>query len=294
MKKIFQSLKTINLALGFLSILLFLFDAFVFFRLQPKMESFEQLTRFEQPLFTIVGFGLLILLVFYLLSCLQLIRFIKQMETIKPAHVILIVASVIALLIVFADVALLSDIHKQFRHGLNQPEWLLVYPLMAYQFLVAIILLFFNFSGKWHTSSTETIARDINVFLIVQYVGAIFSLMGLTLMSLGFFFSKSWNFSIHTLISGVIFLLPYGLALTYWVITKIREKDRQWFDEKQQHDLGKSALLTLIGVTFLMIILFLFNLKNLTGVISLNWFPFYLFGVLFVFSCGNLFYSSRG
>ena len=250
MKKIFQSLKTINLALGFLSILLFLFDAFVFFRLQPKMEAFEQLTRFELPLFTIVGFGLLILLVFYLLSCLQLIRFIKQMETIKAAHVILLVVSVIALLIVFADVALLSDIHKQFRLGLDQPEWLLVYPLMVYQFLVAIILLFLNFSGKWNISSTEPIARDNNVFLIVQYVGAICSLMGLTLMGLGFCYSKSWNFTIHTLISGVIFLLPYGLALTYWVITKIREKDRQWFDEKQQHDLGKSALLTLIGVTF--------------------------------------------
>ena len=294
MKKIFQSLRIINLVLGFLSILLFLFDAFVFFRLQPKMETFEQLTRFEQPLFTIVGFGLLIQLGFYLFSCLQLIRFIKQLETIKLAHVILLIVSVIALLIVFADVALLSDIHKQFRHGFDQPEWLLVYPLMAYQFLVAIILLFLNFSGKWNVNSKEPIARDINVFLIVQYVGAITSLMGLTLMSLGFFYSKSWNFTIHTLISGIILLLPYGLALTYWFITKIQEKDRQWFDEKQRQDLGRSALLTLIVVTFLMIALFLFNLKNLTGVISLNWFPFYLFGMLFVFSCGNLYYSSRG
>jgi hypothetical protein len=294
MKKILKSLKTINLVLGFLSIVLFLFDAFVFIKLLPKMEAFEQLSRFEQPLLTLVGFGLLVLLLFYLLSSLQLIRFIKQIETIKLAQVIILIASVIALLIVFADVALLSDIDKQYRHGWDQPEWLLVYPLMAYQVLVTIILLVLNLSGKWDTSPKEPIARDINVFLIVQYVGVISSLLGLTLMSLGFFYSKSWNFTIHTLISGIIFLLPYGLALAYWVITKIREKDRQWFDEKQQRDLGKSALLTLIVVTLLMITLFLSNLKNLTGVISLNWFPFYLFGVLFVFSCGNLFYSSRG
>lgn len=293
MKRRAHFLRIINLIFGFISILFFVFDAFVFARLRPKMVAFQSLTAIEEPLLTWVGFGLIVIMAYFLLSSLQLVRYIRRAEKIGMLEIILLVSGVISFVAVFADLALLSDIHKQYLHTLSQPEWFLVYPMMSFQFLIGMIYFYFHISGRWALGEMKAIVRDMNVFLTVQIVGVVSGLMGLGLMSLGFFFASGWNFTVHTLISSVILLFPYTLSVFYWAIMKIRQKERVWFDEKQQQDLGKSALLTLAIVTLGMIFLFIINLSALNGVIQFNWLPFYLFSVIVVFSSGNLYFSNR-
>ncbi len=293
MKNTSQTLRTIVITLGFLSVALFVYDLIIFVRLQPKMVAFESLTGFEENLITWAGIGLMVILLFFLLSLLSLVRHVKSANEVRPFPLFLIIAGVVALLCVFADVALLSDIHKQYRHGLAQPEWTLVYPIIAGQLLVALIFTFLHLSGFFVRKQPDEIVRDINVFLVVQYVGLVCGLMGLTSAGLGFIYRTAYNPLTHVVLTGIVLLFPYALAVLYWLMIKLREKERQWFDEKQLQDVGKSALLTLLISAVYMTALFIFNLQDLAGVVRLVWLPLHLFGVIFLFSLGNLWFSKR-
>jgi len=293
MKKNKQARQVLNIILGFLSIAIFVFILYTLYRLRPKMLIFEGLTTFEDALLTGVGFGLLMILGFYLLSLWQFSSYIKQAEQIKPLPLALIIIGVLSLLFVFSDIALLSDIHKQYRHSLSQPEWAMVFPIITLQFIVTIIFLFIHVTSRFSVKNADFPTRDINIFLILQYVGVISGLMGLGLASMGFIITSGWNLITHSILGGIVILLPYGLALFYWLATKFQEKDRQWFDEKQSQDIGKSALMTLLVNTILLIVLFFSNFKHLNGIISMLWLHIYLFAVLFLFSLGNIYFSKK-
>lgn len=288
-----QTLRSLNRFFGILSIVIFIYSLSVLFWLKPKMINFEPLTNIQDMLLTGVGFGLLVIMSFYLLSLWHFIRYIRHAEGIKPFPLFLFISGVLSLLFVFSDIALLSDIHKQFRHGLSQPEWMLVLPMLFFQFAIAILFVYLHFTHHYSEKADDQVARDINIFLIVQYVGVICGLMGLALACLGFVFSSGWSLTTHGILGGIVLLFPYTLVLLYWLVTKLGEKDRQWFDEKQRLDVGKSALLTLFINTMLLLTLFLIHIKNLGGIISVLWLPIYLFATIFLFSLGNLYFSSK-
>ena len=86
----------------------------------------------------------------------------------------------------------------------------------------------------------------------------------------------------------IILLFPYALAIGYWGLSKFKENNRQWFDEKQQSGIGRSAFITIIVTSIFMVLLFVINFRNLDGVVRNLWLPLYLFGTKFVFSLGNL------
>lgn len=287
------SIRNLSIFLGFLAVTLFIFNFWILSRLGPKMVGFEGLSTFEEGLLTAVGIGLVLIFFFYFLSLLQLVRYIRNAEQIKPFPLSLIISGVLSLLFLFTNFALLSDIHKQYQHGLSQPEWLMVLPIMSFQLITTIALLYFHIANRFNSEQTDHAARDINIFLIVQYVGVISGLMGLGLAGLGFIFPGGWNTTTHTIMGGLVLLFPYILVIFYWFVTKWQENERQLFDEKQSIDVGKSALLTLTSNTFLMLILFIININNLDGIIHRLWLPIYLFAVIFSFSLGNLFFSRK-
>lgn len=293
MKKLEKLLRSVSLVLGLASTVFFVFDYFVFAKLRPKMVSFEVISGAEEGLMNWVGIGLLLFLAFCLLSLLQIAKYLKSAKRITFFSLLLVVSGVLSLLFIFADVALLGDIGKQYRHGLSQPEWRLLYPIMAFQFITAIVFTYLHFFGFKKENQVKHVARDSNIFLIVQYVGLVCGLMGLSLSSLGFLFPRAWSLQIHTTMSSIILLIPYVLAVAYWFLVKFQEKTRQWYDEKQLQDVGKSAFLTLLASVVFMTVLFVTNYHNLGGVVSILWLPLYLFLVLFLFSLGNLYFSGK-
>jgi hypothetical protein len=255
------------------------------------MVNFENLTASEENLMNGVGVGLLVILAFYLISSLRIAKYLKSAAEIKIFSLFLVVTGVLSFVFVFSDVALLSDISKQYKHGLSQPEWSLVYPIMSLQFATTLIFTYLHLSGFLNRKQVKHVARDSNIFLAVQYVGLVCGLMGLTFASLGFVFPHSWNLLIHTIIGSIVLLVPYALAIFYWLVSKLREEHRQWYDEKQIQDVGKSAFLTLVLSAALMIVLFAANYRNLPGVVSALWLPLYLFAIIFLFSAGNLVFN---
>jgi len=291
MKKI--NLRTVNVGLGVLSIAAFFYSFVILLILKPKMVVFEPLDHIQSSLMTGVGFSLLFILVFYLLSLLQIIKFAKHVKQIQPFPLFLMISGVLALIFVFSDIALLNDINKQFRHGLSQPEWTLLFPIMAIQFVIAMVFTRAHMTGYLTRKEVGVVARDSNIFMIVQYVGVISGVLGLALSFLGFAFPRGWRLTIHTIMGGLVLIFPYALAISVWIVTKLREKDRQWVDEKQLQDMGRSALLTLVANSLFMVILFLINIQNLDGIIRLQWLPLHLFSQMTLFSLGNLYFSSH-
>jgi hypothetical protein len=267
MKKLEKLLRIVCIVLGLASIVFFVIDIFIFTRLQPRMVRFAAISPAEEGLFNWVGIGLLVFLAFCLLSLLQLSKFLKKARHITRFSLFLVACGVLSLLFIFGDVALLSDIGKQYKYGLDQPEWLVLYPVVVFQFITAIVFTYLHSFGFSKENQVNTIARDSNIFVVVQYVGIICSLMGLTTSSLRFLFPGATHK--EHIVMNLIILGPYALAVGYWLMTKLQEKDRQWVDEKQIQDIGKSAFHTLGLSVILMTLLFIFNYNSLGGVASL-------------------------
>ena len=197
------------------------------------------------------------------------------------------------MLFIFADIALLSDIINQYEAGLAQPEWDFLYPIQGSQAVIVLALFILHLSGFFTKKQLDQIVKDSNIYLVVQYIGIISGLVSLTASLMGFIFSDAWDLTIHTVTSLTILSSPYILATLYWFVIKIREKDKQLYDEKQRLDIGRSAFITQILETLLMVLLFALNFNNLGGVISMIWLPLFLFSEILIFSLGNLYFSNK-
>lgn len=288
MKTIHPFIKTTVIILGLAAIGLLTACFYIFESLRPRMVEFISITTPELDLFNWAGICLVVLFLYFCLSLFLLVKFLRMVELVRPSHYLLIGCGVVALLMVFSDFALLGDIVKQYKLGWAQPEWSLVYPFMVFQLLIVIAFLWFHFIGGQRNSAANKIKVDSNTLLAVHFTGVVCGLMGLGMLSLGFFFPFAWSMTVHTLLSSAILLGPYLLLAGYWVFLKLHDEQKQFLDEKQWQDLGRSALLTLAACTMLLILLFFANLKNLSGMLSQLWLPLYLFSALFTFSIGNL------
>ncbi len=288
MRTVHPHLTTAAIILGLAAIGLLTACFYIFESLRPRMVELVAITTSELDSFNWAGICLVILFLYYCLSLFLLVKFLRMVELVRPFHYLLIGSGVIALLMVFSDFALLGDIVKQYKHGWAQPEWSLAYPFMFFQLLTVVSFLWFLFIGTQRYGTANKIKVDSNTLLAVHFTGVVCGLMGLGLLSLGFFIPHAWSMTIHTLLSSAILLGPYLLLTGYWVYLKLHDEQKQILDEKQWQDLGRSALLTLAVCTMLLMALFFANLKNLGGMLSQLWLPLYLFSALFTFSIGNL------
>ncbi len=294
MSKLNPWLKNIGLVLGITSTAFLGFDYFVFSKLQPKMIRFEAISPAEESLLNGVAISLLLFLALCLLTLFRMAGYLKNAKKITFPFLLLVASGIIALLFVFSDVALLSDIGKQYRYGLSQPEWSLVYPLMGFQFVMAAIFTYLHLFGFKEENRVTHVVRDSNIFLMVQYVGIICGSVGLAFAGMGLLlFPRGLTLLVHTTLSSLILLMPYALAVGYWLVTKFQEEHRQWYDEKQQQDVGRSAFLTLLLSVVFMTGVFIANYNNLEGVVRILWLPLYLFWILLSFSASNLYFSAR-
>lgn len=291
MNKILKSAITV---FGLLSFSGFVLGYYIFELLRPKMVRFESITPAEEGLLNYFGIALLLFIIFCLLSFYRLIRHIKNARKITLLYLFLLATLVLSMLFIFGDLALLSDIGKQYKYGLSQPEWVVLYIIVAFQAFSALIITYANIFKLKNKERVKHISRDSNIFLAAQYVGALCGFIGLSFTALNFLFLRPlWMIKQHITITAVFLLVPYVLIVFYWFVVKYQEKTRQLYDEKQLQDLGKSALLTLLLSVVVMGLLFGLNFNNLDSTISVLWFPFYLFLVLFLFSTGNLYLGRR-
>ena len=124
-------------ALGVAAVVALIAAYAVFEALRPKMVHFEPLTSAEEGLVNYVGIGLILALVFCLLAVFQIVRYSTRLQRLSPFHLLALAGGVLTALFIFADIALLGDIGKQYESGLAQPEWAILYLVIGFQ-VVAI------------------------------------------------------------------------------------------------------------------------------------------------------------
>jgi len=78
MIKLDKLLKNISIVLGLISAAFFVFDYLVFSKLRPKMISFKAISGIKEDLMVWVGVGLLVFLLFCLLSLFLVVKFLKK------------------------------------------------------------------------------------------------------------------------------------------------------------------------------------------------------------------------
>jgi uncharacterized membrane protein len=292
MNKMDKFLKWVGILLGVMSLGFFVYDFFFFQDLRPRMVAFEPTTAMDEVRTIWTGIGLILYMGCCAASLWRITNYLKRTNKVIPVYVLLVLAGLIAALFVFSDIVLLRDIGNQHKHGLSQPEWSLLYPIMIFQFLVGLSLVISHLFGFNEKNLLAEVAFDSNIFLVAQYVGLLCGFMGLSAAFLGYLFPHAWKLEVHTT-SLILLLLPYGLVTLYWFAVKLKEKPRIFFDEKQQLDVGRSAFWTLVLEVLIMTGLFIANIKDLGGVTSINWLPIFLFSTLLLFSLGNLYFSQR-
>lgn len=288
-----KTLRIVNILLGLVSVGFFIYDWILLKRIRPLMESWGTLTTRDTNLLLIFGIGLLILVIFYGFTLIQIMRVLRHSRKLPVGMVLVFVLVAIAALFVVSVVVLMNDITNQFEGGFLQPEWNLVYPILVAQLAVTLLLLVLHAAGVFTRQKEEQVAQDVNIFLIVQVVGVICGGGGLVMSLLAFLYPKSWSPLFHTVMGSVVVLVPYLLMVGYWLAMKLGERAKEFYDEKQSRDVGRSAFFTLITASVLMVVLFITQFNALDGVIRFIWLPLYLFGVIFLFSASNLYFSKQ-
>lgn len=287
-------LKWISIILGIGALGFFIFD-FVFFEsLRPRMIAFEPVGAKEEQLIILMGVGLVLFLGFCLASLLRTLNFIRRAKKVKLIYIFLVVSGVVSILFIFADIALLSDIGKQHKYGLDQPEWYVLYPVMGFQVFTTLLFLYFHLFQFKQDELEKEIVFDNNIFMTVQFIGSLCGFIGLSTTLVGYLFPKAWSLKSHTTASLITLLLPYGVSVGYWLFNKASAKERKLYDEKQIQDIGRSAFITLILSALFMNAIFILNFNNLDGVTSILWLPLYLYAILLMFSLGNIYFGWRG
>ena len=294
MKTIEKMLKPLTVLLGSASLIFLIVSWFILESLRPKMISFELITSSREALLNYFGITLLLLFGFCLLSFYRIAAFLKKAKKITVFYLLLLFVNIICFVFIFGDLALINDIGKQYKYGLAQPEWLVLYIVMVSQLFSAGVLTYANDQKLTTKDQIKYIARDSNVFITAQYVGLLCGAMGLVFIGLNSRFPRNLGMmKLHTIITSVFLLIPYFLIIGFWGAVKIREKSRQLYDEKQIQDIGKSAFATLIIAVFAMGALFVINFNGLNGVLSILWFPFLAFLILFLFSLANIYLINK-
>ncbi len=280
--------------LGLLFLFWLVFDYAMYNRLKPLVLRLEELGRLEK-LSEFIWLSFLGMFFFHLLAAGTLVIQMRFIRKIRPLSILAVLAGILSFLGLFSDWAVLGDIGKEYKMGWDTSgEWIILYILLGIH--AVFILLVTGISAgilrylRQLDTETEMAGKDEIVFVIAQCVGIICGMIGLGWIALGMAVSKNVNVTVyHSLATGIIILVPYGLIVSYWLILKLRERVGEWYDEKQWHDVTRAGFTTLLLLIPALLFYFIaFSIRGDQFPAQYMWFPFALFVILFFFSLFTL------
>jgi hypothetical protein len=255
--------------------------------------NLPSLLRFDasNPSDYVAGAGYLIMLLFHAAAFFFIFTKAHVKERMGAWPVLGLVAGLFSLFAVAAEKVLYDEIGREWKSGFPPPgETSLLYACLGVNALFSLFMIVMALRAGRRTLSPgdHPTPRDERVFTLAQVLGIVSGVMGL-LLTLVLLVGK-WplgRFWIFVPFYG-LFMIPYGLAVLYWLSIKRRERLSDWYDEKQIRDMMKASLGTLIlsipGMAALALV---------PGPLGFYWLPYYLFLVLTLFSAGTLYCFKR-
>lgn len=288
--KIIRVFTIATLWLGIFCLLWLVYDYFMYKQLKPVILGSGDLGRLED-LAEFVWMSYLVMVPVHILAGFTLLLHMRYFRVIRLMNVIIILLGIASFLAVFSDWALMGDVAKEYEAGLDTAgEWPLLFVMMAIHVIFFLLLTGICAVVLRKLKSTDRgeipLHKDEMVFTAVQYVGLICGSLGLVWTVFALVVSQRLHVSFyHMLASCIMFLIPYGLVVLYWLLLKFKEKLGDWYDEKQSRDVHRSGFITLVIMVPLMFVLFLvLHNDTLFARGEYFWFPFLLFTTLTLFS----------
>lgn len=296
MKKGFPIANGIALFLAFVSIGWLVYDFFMFGFLRSKMRRMETLLPFDETLANYVWLGLLIFLVAHMASFVAIVVQFQRFRKASVLGVAALVLGVISCMGALVDFAAMSDVGNDYDRGrVAELEFRVLYRIAAARgivFLVVIANLVEAFIRGRRIRDEEVVARDEVVLAMVHGVGIFCGIAGLLCTNAAFLFRPAHpllHFTFPFLF--VLTLIPYCLLAGYWVVTKLREADSNWYDEKEFRDISKAGLLSMLTTAPFLAGIYVVNYNAPKSPIDILRFPFYLYFAMLVFSICSLYFS---
>ena len=242
-------------------------------------------------LIIVVGF-------FHILGLLSLVAQFQHLKNDNFLRAVAFVIGVLSLFFLAVDVMMLSDIGHEYQAGFDiSGEWQIVFAGHAVHTLFSVLLLVqcavTNGIISKHQKTTAAVKDEV-LFLTVNQIGIISAILGFSCLLL-----LSWSGVPQAYLNGlqflfcIVFLIPYGLAATCWLVIKRKEKPADWYDEKQFADVSRGAFFTLVTTVFITMVFYFLTSMKMIDISTALWFPEYLFLTLLLFSGRILYLTTR-
>ena len=301
MKKLLVLSEKITLSFSILSILALFYNLFLYIRIEIKTINLGPLNTLISKTEIYAGISIILIILFHLSAILTIILKLKVVvrESIFLSFMFFI--SIISLLMVFGDFALIGDIVKEYSAGLPgiESEFAVLYCSQFLHLLfycLVIIFIILNNRVKKHTNrpDTEVPLKDEAIFINAQYIGIFTAALGLAILASLSIFSPLWAIKKGIVTVCAVLVIPYAAIVIYWLVIKIRERVTEWYDEKQFQDVAKAGLVSFLSSIAILAIFFVIqNTLRKFLLLGVIWFPLYFFIVLLIFSGAILYFSKK-
>lgn len=206
-----------------------------------------------------------------------------------------LIIGIISFISIFYHYGCLCDIIKEYPAGLEiQHELTAMFIALSFHFLFLLLfsmLLFRIYSQDDDGQKTKPMQLVEHLYLTLHIVGITCAVIGLfktfqeSLLGIAPVHRKWYIFPelINTLI-------PYFIVLLAWIFVAIRNRRLDVFDEKQKSDLSKAGSMSMLLSIPFMSVIFAITYNNVHSLMSLLWFPYFIFFIMLIFSISALFY----
>src|SRR4030042_3680225 len=206
-----------------------------------------------------IGLGHLFVLIFNIYAIIILFSHIRHYKELRILKTIALISVIVSLFSIGVEKVMVDEIARQYRSVMSISEISILN--FAYIINMAFSVLMFYFIMRTFPILKADIPEkktvDEKIFTIAQYMGILSGFMGLILV-----FDLAGKGIAGERIAFyipffILFLVPYILAVLYWLSLKISRKINDWYDEKQLQDVMKASLTTLV-LSFPGLLVFLF------------------------------------
>ncbi|MDD5658960.1 MAG: hypothetical protein PHR39_02980 [Actinomycetota bacterium] len=300
MKKLINISENTTLALCLISLCGLVFNIVFYVILRITIINNEDIMIVADKIEVFLAIVFIIFFIFHISAIFSIILQLKFFKRESILRSFSFFVSVISLLMIFGDFALLSDISKEYIGGIKTGiagEFLILYLSQGLHLLFLVLVIVLTILTKrriYKKAMEEIVIKDESIFINANYIGVLCSVSGLGLLILLSIYSPLWAIKKGIIAITLMIMLPYIAIAVYWAAVKFKEKAGEWYDEKQYQDLAKASLTTWIVSVILLAVIFAFQYwYSKATILNVIWFPLYLFFSLLIFSSSILYLSKK-
>ena len=299
MKKLLGLSEKVTLSFSIISIIGFIYNFILYVRIDIRTINSGLINTLTGNSETYAGISIILIIIFHLFAILTIILRLKVIDRENIFLSFMFFISIISLIMIFGDFALISDIVKEYNAGLSgiESEFVILFfsqslHLLFYFLIIFSVILSNKAKRLPDRYDSEIPLKDEAIFINAQYIGIFTSVLGLAILVSLSIFSPLWAIKKGIVTVCAVLIIPYVAIVIYWLVIKVRERVTEWYDEKQFQDVTKAGFVSFLSSIAMLAIFFV--IQNISKFLILNviWFPLYFFIALLIF-CGTILYFNK-